>query len=423
MGIIITRREVDVEIEQLAQGFGLPVQQWLKLLSQERGIKPEQYANDIIWPSLALRKLAGKRLDVTQQELTEAFEMEYGPAVKVRLIVCTTAEKARKVQALAAANPAEFGNLAKDHSEDGSSASIKGLVPPIRKHSPCPEIEVAAFGLSDGQVSGVIRTAGQYVILKREGLIAARQIKMAEAAPRLEKIIRDRKMRQVATEIFRELQKKSRVQNVINDPQLRRQVGEGVVALVNQAPIYLSQLDEECLLRHGSDVLQGVIGRRMLELACTQHQVTVSEKEIDAEIARAAAQLAKPLPDGSPDVKGWLALVCKQQGVSIDTYRREAVWPAVALKKLAVGKIEVSDEDLKKGFEANYGPRVRCRAIVLNNQRRAVEVWDMARRARASASRDFRRTGRKVFDRAQQPRPGRPGAPHPPLRRPTDLGS
>ena len=125
----------------------------------------------------------------------------------------------------------------------------------------------------------------------------------------------------------------------------------------------------------------------MLELACTQHQVTVSEKEIDAEIARAAAQLAKPLPDGSPDVKGWLTLVCKQQGVSIDTYRREVVWPAVALKKLAVGKIEVSDEDLKKGFEANYGPRVRCRAIVLNNQRRAVEIWDMARRARADASR------------------------------------
>ena len=158
MGIIITRREVDVEIEQLAQGFGLPVQQWMKLLSQERGIKPEQYANDIIWPSLALRKLAGKRLDVTQKELTEAFEMEYGPAVKVRLIVCTTAEKARKLQALAAANPAEFGNLAKDYSEDGPSASVKGLVPPIRKHSPCPEIEVAAFGLADGQVSGVIRS-------------------------------------------------------------------------------------------------------------------------------------------------------------------------------------------------------------------------------------------------------------------------
>jgi len=380
MGITISRREVDEEIEQMAKSFNLPVEQWLKLLVQERGIKPEQYANDIIWPSLALRKLAGEKLRVTQKELTDAFEMEYGAAVKARLIVCTTAENAQKVRALAAANPAEFGNLAKQYSEDAPSASIKGMIPPIRKHGPCPEIEEVAFGLADGQVSAVIRSAGQYVILKRDGLIAARTITMAQAAPRLEKIIRDRKMRQVATEIFQELQKKSRVQNVYNDPQLRQQVGESVVALVNGSPIYLRQLDEECIIRHGSDVLQGLIGRRMLELTCKQNQVIVSEQEIDAEIARAAAQMAKPLPDGSPDVKGWLTMVSKQQGVSIDTYRREVIWAAVALKKLAVGKIDVTDEDLKKGFEANYGPRVRCRAIVLNNLRRAQEVWDAARR-------------------------------------------
>ena len=209
----------------------------------------------------------------------------------------------------------------------------------------------------------------------------------------------------------------------INDPRLRQQVGEGVVALVNGSPIYLRQLDEECIVRHGTDVLQGVIGRRMLELACTQNQVTVSEQEIDAEIAHAAAQMTKPLPDGSPDVKGWLALACKQQGVSVETYRREVVWPAVALKKLAVGKIDVTEEDLKKGFEANYGPRVRCRAIVLNNLRRAQEVWEEPpRREDRRTRRELRRTGREVFDRAQQPRPGRPGAPHPPQRRPAAPG-
>ncbi len=62
MGITISRREVDEEIEQMAKSFSLPVEQWMKLLVQERGIKPDQYANDIIWPSLALRKLAGEKL-------------------------------------------------------------------------------------------------------------------------------------------------------------------------------------------------------------------------------------------------------------------------------------------------------------------------------------------------------------------------
>ena len=203
---------------------------------------------------------------------------------------------------------------------------------------------------------------------------------MAKAGPRLEKLIRDRKMRQVATDIFKELQKKARVQNVYNNTELRQQLGEGVVALVNGEPISLSQLDEECVNRHGADVLQGLIGRRMLELDCAQHQVTVSEREIDAEIAHAAAETTKPLPDGSPDVKRWLAAAARQQGVS-ETYRREVVWAAVALRKLAVGKIDVTDEDIEKGFIANYGPRVRCRAIVVDNLRRAEEVWEAARSA------------------------------------------
>ena len=79
-------------------------------------------------------------------------------------------------------------------------------------------------------------------------------------------------------------------------------------------------------------------------------------------------------------MKGWLELVTKKQGVSVDVYRRDAVWPSVALQKLVGDKIEVTEEDMRKGFEANYGPRVRCRAIVMDQLRRAQQVWEMARK-------------------------------------------
>ena len=380
LGITVSRREVDEEIEQMARSFKMPVQQWLGMIQQERGIKPEQYADDVIWPTLALRKLAGDKLQVTQKELTDAFEMEYGAAVRARIIVCSTEQKAREAQALAAANPNDFGNLAKEYSIDAPSASVKGLVQPIRKHSPCPEIEQAAFALADNQVSDVIRSGGQFVVLKRDGLIPPQSVKLEQAAPRLEKIIRDKKMRSVSGEIFQELQKRTRIQNVLNDPRLQQQVGRDVVALLNDQPIYFRQLDDECLARHGGEVLQGLIGQRMLELACKQAQVTVSDKEIDAEIARMAALLVRPLPDGSPDVKGWLNVVTKQRAVSVEVYRHEIVWPVVALRKLAACKVEITEEDINKGFLANYGPRARCRAIVLNNERRAIEVWELARR-------------------------------------------
>ena len=55
------------------------------------------------------------------------------------------------------------------------------------------------------------------------------------------------------------------------------------------------------------------------------------------------------------------------------------MWPSAALKKLSAKDVQVTEEDIAKGFDANYGERVRCRAIVLGNQRRAQEVWNKAR--------------------------------------------
>jgi parvulin-like peptidyl-prolyl isomerase len=378
--IRVTQGEVDAEIQRMAKSFSLPVDQWLKLLKQERGIDPEQYGSDIIWPTLALRKLAGDQLSVSQKDLMEAFEMEYGPAVRARLISCRKLEDARKVQALAAAKPEEFGELAKQYSADPASASIKGLIPPIRRHGAIPEIEQAAFGLADGGVSKVISAGGQYVILKREGLMEARPVKFEDAAPRLEKILRDRKLRSVADKIFKQLQDRSVVEIVLNDPVKSRQM-PGVAAVINGAPITLRQLADECIDRHGTELLEGSINRKLIDLACKQQNITVSEREIDAEIARAATQMAKSLPDGSPDVQGWLKLVTEKQGISVDVYRRDAVWPSVALRKLVGEKVNITEDDMRKGFEANYGPRVRCRAIVMNNLRRAQQVWEAARKS------------------------------------------
>ena len=49
--------------------------------------------------------------------------------------------------------------------------------------------------MADGEVSPVIHAGGQYVILKREGLMPARHVKFEQVAPQLEEILRDRKMR------------------------------------------------------------------------------------------------------------------------------------------------------------------------------------------------------------------------------------
>lgn len=375
--INITQADVNAEIERLARGFSLPVEHWLNMLKEERGVSPKQYS-EMIWQILAMRALAGSRLEVTPQELREQFERQYGEAVKARMIVLNDRKSAEQVRAAAAAAPEQFGKLAREKSVDGSSASLEGLVQPIRRHSGHRAIEEAAFALEDGEISQVISVADQYVILKREGLQPAARVSLEQVKMRMIEVIRDEKSRRVAHEILRELQDRAQVVNVMNDPAKSGQM-PGVAALVNGQKLPVRDVAEVCLDRHGQDVLQGMIGRRLLEQACKQHKIAVNDEEIDQEIARAAARQLPLKSDGSPDVDRWLELVTGEQNVSVDIYRHDAVWPSVALQKLAGQHVEVTEEDLKRGYEANYGPRARCLAIVLDDLRRAQKVWQMAR--------------------------------------------
>jgi len=379
----VTQADVNAEIERMAKRFGIPVDQWLKMLEQERHITSTQYANDIIWPTLALRSLAGRRLTVSREELVREFETRYGEAIRARLISVSDPSKAKALHARATADPEGFGNLAKDNSEDAPSASAKGVINPIRKHGSYKEIEQAAFTMADGEVSQVIHAGGQYVILKREGVVPARHVQFEQVAAKLEEVLRERKMRTVAQDVFRTLQKNATIENVWNDPAKRAKM-PGVAAKIDNDQIMIRELAEECIARHGREVLEGLISRKILEQACKKQGITVTEADIDQEIVRAAAAGVKLKPDGSPDVDAWMRLVTEKQGVSLDVYRNDVVWPSVALKKLASEKVEVTEADLRKGFEANYGPRVRCLAIVLDNQRRAQEVFEMARKKNTS---------------------------------------
>ena len=79
----VTAAEIDQEIDTVAQRFGINREQWLRTLDKERGISPVQYARDIIYPALALRKLSSGRVQVTPEDMKNAFEAQYGAKLTV----------------------------------------------------------------------------------------------------------------------------------------------------------------------------------------------------------------------------------------------------------------------------------------------------------------------------------------------------
>lgn len=374
----VTQKEIQEEIERLAKKFQIPVDQYLKMLEKERGVKPRQYATDVVWPTLALRRVAAAQLKVSRAELDQAYESQFGPGVQVRLIVLTDMKEAKEVLALVQAKPEEFGALARKRSKDVNSASANGMVQPIRRNLGEKPIEDAAFQLKQGEISPIITVGNQFVILKCEKLLKAEAVDRAQVDPLLVDAIKDRKLRATGTDLFKKLQAEAVIENCLKDPAKGRQL-PNVAATVNNHTIGMKELTDECIERHGSEVLEGTINRHLIEQALRKGKLEVTQLDVDAEIARAAVSMGKTNRNGEADIKGWLDLITRQQGVTVDVYIRDAVWPSVALKKIVGNGILITEEDLRKGFEANFGPRVRCRAIVLANLRKAQEVWEKAR--------------------------------------------
>lgn len=379
-GIRITEKDVNDEIAHEAEKFGMSADRYVKLITTQRNITLDRYKNDIVWSKLALKQLAAQQLNISQDEINERLEFEFGPKVQVREIVVTDPQLAQQIHQQATANPDTFERLAVDHSENPNSASVGGLLPPIRRNSGMPQFEQVAFGLQPGQISNVFQIEDKFIVLKCERQFPPLELppeQLTEARQRIVEQLTNAKLATAASQLFQQLQKQVKITNVVNDPDLSKKM-PGVAALVDDVQITKRYLAEECIARYGTPVLELEITRLILLQALKTAGQAVAQEDINQEIARAASDFGYLKPDGSADIDRWLQFVAKGDRNNIDFYIEDEVWRSVALKKLVADRVSVNDEDMQKGFEANYGPRVKVLAIVLNDHRQALKVWQMA---------------------------------------------
>lgn len=141
-----------------------------------------------------------------------------------------------------------------------------------------------------------------------------------------------------------------------------------LVATVNGQEITREELAAELIEMYGRDHLETMIGRRLVRLACEARNIEVTEKEIRAE-------LDEFLHKNNLKLEEFKAQILAQQGVSLSRYLRDQIWPKLALMKLVKGSIEVTQEDLEKAFEANFGEKVQIRMLTVVELRKAEEFW------------------------------------------------
>lgn len=216
-GIKVTQPEVEQEIFRIAAQFKIPVENWLAMLQQERNISPEQYSQDIIWPMLALKKLAGTEVHVSEADLHKAFTRHYGPRVKCRMIMFDNLRRANEIWQQAKLKPDDFDRLARDHSVDPNSRSLGGSIPPISRYSGNEEIEKAAFKLREGEISHIINIGfSRHVILKCEGFTKQLVTDIEQVRPELHADLTEQKVQEAIANLFTELKKTTRIDNFWN---------------------------------------------------------------------------------------------------------------------------------------------------------------------------------------------------------------
>ncbi len=380
-GIRITEKDVDAEIENRAKPHGWSGEHYTKTICEGRQLTLDEFRNNFIWNELALRSLASQNVKVTPEELNKRMEFEFGQRVQIRQIVLDSMQQAKKIQAQATANPANFERLAKEFSVDQVSRPVGGLIThAVRRNAGFPELEALVFGLKQGEVSRVFSVADKFVVFRCEKIFPAEQIvpeQLAVIHERLIDQISKEKLNDEAAKLFTRLEKETKIVNVLNDPKLRQEM-PGVAAVVNGQKILVNQVAESCITRFGAGMLDTEINRTVLLQALKKAGRNVAEADLNAEIVRAAKANGFLKKDQSVDAAAWLKYVTQGKNKREMFYIEDEVWPTVALKAIVSGAVEVTPQDLQKSFEANFGPRVEVLWIVSNDHRKALKIWNMA---------------------------------------------
>ena len=229
----ITAAEIDQEIENVARRFGIGREAWLRTLDKERGISPVQYARDIIYPALALRKLCAGRVSVTPKDLQEAFDSQYGDKLRCRMIMVDKLAKAQDIWERLRKNPGGFEKIAQDESMDAGSRSLGGqLAEPITRHAYPRNVADAAFRQlvdgdpddkdpthrpKNGDITGPIQAAeAVWVILRRDAIIPATEgasLKDERVKKQTYEMIYEVKLKETMGVVFQELVKMSAIEN------------------------------------------------------------------------------------------------------------------------------------------------------------------------------------------------------------------
>jgi len=139
------------------------------------------------------------------------------------------------------------------------------------------------------------------------------------------------------------------------------------VAKVNDQMITWGELAQICMERQGTEVLESLVNKQLILDECNRLGITITQQQVDDEVVAIAGKFRL-------SVEQWIGMLQKERNISLHQYRNEIVWPMLALRQLSKDRIQVTDEQIDRAFESEYGAKVQASMILVSSKSAAQAI-------------------------------------------------
>lgn len=362
--IQVSAAEVEAAFAEHLKGLAVDKETFVKTVLSKYKKNLFEWKEDNVRPQVQMSRLVQSRLAVSEEDLRRAFESGHGEKVDCRIILWQHAREKQALELFAKLRDSEaaFAEAAKQQ-ETSWLAAAGGKIKPIGRWSANEAMEKEAFKLLPGQVSTLIRAPEGIMLIKCDKRLPAdTSVNFEAVRPKLEAEIRSHKLTTEIGAAFQAMKEKARPQPLL---QKYDRLPEGgvpaptqVVAYIHGSkPVTREELGEFLIARYGAEKVEFLVNRKIIDAACANHKVVITDADVDKDLTNQLAVL-------KCDKKHFEKEFLSKNGKSMFEWREDVLRPQLMLTKLCEGRVKVSDEDVKKGFEAYHGERLECRVIL-----------------------------------------------------------
>ncbi len=387
-GLSVSAADVENAYRADLQGMKVTRREFEGQFLKQRRLTPQEY-KDVLRKNLLLTKLCQSRVQVTDDDVRKAYEARFGERVECQIIYWSKEKEAdaRAAYERIRANPQVFDSEAR-MQEIPNFAAVAGRLPPFGRNSgESAELENAAFGLKPGDISPLVTgKLGGLLVVRCLARFPAQNEPLEKVRDALTREVREKKAQDEMRKIIPEFQTRAAPKKILTGEQNPNQLSpeiqlvsaqvpaqnapantaakpssdysERVVAYIyDRVPITREMLGEYLITRFGTQRLDALLHKMVIEYTCRQRGFDVTPAEVEAALQQALHEQQMTLEEFKDRIR-------QEHRATLYEWKEDVIRPRLLMNKLFQGQVRASEEEIRMAYEAHYGEKVACQMIL-----------------------------------------------------------